>query len=492
MISFKNGISTFAIALVGGLVSIGAYKMAGFDKKEIVFQDNTQNSANYRSVGNVLGTQPVDFVAAADKATHAVVHIKASQTRTKVSSQSINPLFREFFGDSFEDDRDPSPQIGSGSGVIMTEDGYILTNNHVVDGADELTVTLNDNKTYKAKVIGVDASTDLAIIKIEAEKLTAIVVGNSDNVKVGEWVLAVGNPMNLTSTVTAGIVSAKARSINILREKSNIPIESFIQTDAAINPGNSGGALVDVNGNLIGINTAIASSTGSYTGYGFAVPINIAKKVMEDLLKFGVVQRAFLGISIKDLNTELADELKLNVSEGVYVDSVMANGSAADAGLKKADVIIKIDEVIIKSVPQLQEHIGRHRPGDAVNLLVLRNGKEQIIKVSLKNKDNKREIVKKDSKNVLESLGIELANLEEKDMKKLKVDGGVKVTKINSGKIRYNTDMREGFVITKIDRQEVKTIENVQEILKNKQGGVMIEGFYESAPTKNYYYAFGM
>jgi len=492
MTTFKKTVSNFAIAVVGGLVSIGAYKMAGFDKKEIVFQDNAQNSANYRSVGNVLGTQPVDFVQAAAKATNAVVHIKASQTRTKVSSQQINPMFREFFGDDMFGDEAPQAQVGTGSGVIMSADGYILTNNHVVDGADELTVTLHDNRSFKAKIIGTDPSTDLSIIKIEADKLIPITIGNSDQVKVGEWVLAVGNPMNLTSTVTAGIVSAKARNINILREKSSIPIESFIQTDAAINPGNSGGALVDVNGNLIGINTAIASTTGSYTGYGFAVPINIAKKVMEDLLKFGIVQRAFLGITIRDLNNELADELKLKVSEGVYVDSVIANGSAADAGLLKADVIIKIDETVIQSVPQLQEHIGRHRPNDVINLLVLREGKEKILKVTLKNKDNKKDIITKDSKNVLESLGIELEALEAKDLKKLKVEAGVKVTKINAGKIRYNTDMRTGFIITKIDKQEIKTVEDVQSILKNKKGGVMIEGFYENAPNNNFYYAFGM
>jgi serine protease Do len=492
MTTFRKTVSTFAIALIGGLAGVGAYKMAGFDQKEIIFQDSP-NTAVYR-VGNITGTQPVNFVDAAAKATSAVVHIKASQTKKRVSNGSINPLFREFFGDEFFRDRggESQPQVGTGSGVIMSTEGYILTNNHVVDGADELTVTLNDNRSLKAKVIGVDASTDLAIIKIEADKLAPITIGNSDEVKVGEWVLAVGNPMNLTSTVTAGIVSAKARSINILREKSSVPIEAFIQTDAAINPGNSGGALVDVNGNLIGINTAIASTTGSYTGYGFAVPINIAKKVMEDIMKFGVVQRAFLGITIRDLNTELAEELNIKVSEGVYVDSVLASGSAADAGLKKSDVIVKADNTPIKSVPQLQEQIGRHRPGDAIELLVIRDGKEKNITVVLKNKDNKKEVVKKDNKNVSEVLGIELATVEEKDLKKMKIDGGVKVTKINSGTIRYNTDMQEGFIITKIDRQEVKTVDDVQEILKNKKGGVMIEGIYEKNPENNYYYAFGM
>ncbi len=490
MTTIKNLFSTFLVASVGGLVGVGAYKVAGFDQKEVVFQQTPQQNP-YRAVGILGGTQPVDFVEAAAKTTDAVVHIKATQSRKAVSNRSMD-MFRDFFGDDFYEEKGNKPQVGTGSGVIVTPDGYILTNNHVIDESDELEVTLHDNRTLKAKVIGTDPSTDLAIIKVEAEKLVALPMGNSDEVKVGEWVLAVGNPFNLTSTVTAGIVSAKARSINILREKSAVPIESFIQTDAAINPGNSGGALVDVKGNLIGINTAIASQTGSYAGYGFAVPINIAKKVMEDLLKFGVVQRAFLGINIRDLNTELAEELKLNISEGVYVDSVIANGSAADAGLKKADVIIKLDNTAIKTVPQLQEMIGRRRPGDEINLVVLSGGKEKILKITLKNRDNKKESVKKEARTVADMLGVEFENLTDKDLKKLKLEGGVKVKTIKAGKVRYNTDMREGFIITKIDRQEVKTADDVEKLLKDKKGGVMIEGVYENAPNSNYYYAFGM
>jgi serine protease Do len=490
MTTIKKFIPTLAIAFVGGVASIGAYKLAGFDQKEVVLQNNSQATAPYRAVGILGGTQPVDFVDAAAKTTDAVVHIKATQTRKPVANRM--DAFRDFFGDDFGGDTDMKPQVGTGSGVIVSTDGYILTNNHVVENSDELSVTLHDNRTFKAKVIGTDLSTDLAVIKIDTENLKAISVGNSDEVKIGEWVLAVGNPFNLTSTVTAGIVSAKARSINILREKSAVPIEAFIQTDAAINPGNSGGALVNVKGDLIGINTAIASSTGSYAGYGFAVPINIAKKVMEDLLKFGVVQRAFLGITIRDLNTELAEELNIKISEGVYVDSVMANGSAADAGIQKADVIVKIDNIAIKTVPQLQEMVGRHRPGDEITLLLVREGKEKQIKITLKNKDNKKEAVKKSSKSVVDVLGIELEDLAEKDLKKLKLESGVKVKDIKSGKISYNTDMRKGFIITKIDRMPVKTVEDIEKILKDKKGGVMIEGVYENAPNNNYYYAFGM
>jgi Do/DeqQ family serine protease len=490
---FKQLISTFAIAAVGGVVGVGAYKYVGEDSKPVIFQQAQPQL--YHSAG--MTTAPQDFVEAANKTTDVVVHIKAAQTKAATSMQ-MNP-FRDFFGDDFFGGGDgmPSPQIGTGSGVIVSADGYIVTNNHVIDNADELTVTLHDNRSFKAKVVGADPSTDLALIKIEAEKLPAVVMGNSDAVKIGEWVLAVGNPFNLTSTVTAGIVSAKARNINILRTRDRggkglPPIEAFIQTDAAVNPGNSGGALVNTKGELIGINTAIASQTGSYSGYSFAVPVNIVKKVMEDLLKFGVVQRAFLGITIRDMNSELAREMDVNVVEGVYVDSVMANSSAFDGGVKKKDIIIKIDETPVKTVPQLQEMIGRKRPGDEVKLTILRDGKEKILNMTLKNRDNKKEVVKKSPDNVLDVLGVELESIDEKTAKKLNISGGVKVKEISSGKIRMNTDMREGFIITKVDRQTVKSVDDITNILKDKKGGVMLEGIYETAPNSVYYYAFGM
>lgn len=490
---FKQLISTFAIAAVGGVVGVGVYKYAGGDTKPVVFQQAQPQI--YHSAG--ITAAPQDFVEAAAKTTDVVVHIKATQNKA-ATSMPMNP-FRDFFGDDFfgfRDDGMPSPQVGTGSGVIVSADGYIVTNNHVIDRADELTVTLHDNRSFTAKVVGTDPSTDLALLKIEAEKLPAITMGNSDVVKVGEWVLAVGNPFNLTSTVTAGIVSAKARNINILRSKDRsgktIPIESFIQTDAAVNPGNSGGALVNTKGELIGINTAIASQTGSYSGYAFAVPVNIVKKVMEDLLKFGVVQRAFLGITIRDMNSELARELDVNVVEGVYVDSVMANGSAYDGGVKKKDIIVRVDETPVKSVPQLQEMIGRKRPGDEVKLTILRDGKEKVLNMTLKNRDNKKEVVKKSPDSVLDVLGVELEAIDDKTAKKLNIAGGVKVKEISGGKIRMNTDMREGFIITKIDRQTVKSVEDVTNALKDKKGGIMLEGIYETAPSSTYYYAFGL
>jgi S1-C subfamily serine protease len=311
-------------------------------------------------------------------------------------------------------------------------------------------------------------------------------------VKVGSWVLAVGNPFNLTSTVTAGVVSAKARNISILREKSNVPIESFIQTDAAINPGNSGGALVNLNGDLVGINTAIASPTGAYSGYGFAVPVNLVTKVVEDIIKFGSVQRGFLGIVIRDLDGNLAKQKDLDISEGVLVDSVNKESSAMDAGVKKGDVITKVGPVRINSVAELQEQIARHRPGDKVNLTINREGKEVLVYPTLKNKEGKSEITKTERKEIFEILGAEFADLTPKEKKNAKVEAGIKVTKIfPGGKIRTQTDMKDGFIITKVDKQPVNSSKDLASLLEKKTGGVMIEGVYEDLPG-NYYFALGL
>jgi Do/DeqQ family serine protease len=361
-----------------------------------------------------------------------------------------------------------------------------------VADANELEVSLSDKRTYKAKVIGTDPSTDLAVIQIKENNLPTLPFGNSDLVKVGSWVLAVGNPFNLTSTVTAGVVSAKARNISILREKSPVPIESFIQTDAAINPGNSGGALVNLNGDLIGINTAIASPTGAYSGYGFAVPVNLVTKVVEDIIKYGAVQRGFLGIIIRDLDGNLAKEKDLPISEGVLVDSLNKESAALDAGIKKGDVIVKVDQQKVNSSSELQEQIARHRPGDKVNLLVFRDGKEMPFAVTLKNKDGKSEVTKSERKEIFEVLGAEFSDLSAKDRKVAKVEGGVKVSKIfPGGKLKTQTDMKEGFIITKIDKQEVKSVKDLASVLEKKTGGVMIEGVYTDLPG-NYYFAIGL
>lgn len=450
---------------------------------------------------------PLDFTRSAQTVMDAVVHIKSTQTFKNSNrpqtyqGQPMPDLFRDFFGDSgqspffrFENktpNRKSKPQVrmGTGSGVIINDQGYIVTNNHVVAEADDLEVTLHDNRTYKATIIGTDPSTDLAVIQIKGDGLPTLPLVNSDEVKVGEWVLAVGNPMGLNSTVTAGIVSAKARNINILKEQ--FAVESFIQTDAAINPGNSGGALVNLDGGLVGINTAIASPTGSYSGYGFAVPSNIVNKVVEDLLKYGRVQRGVLGIMIRSLDGSLAKEKDLNLNTGVYVDSLFENSAAKVAGIQAGDVIVNIDNREIKTSPELQEIVAQHRPGDKIKIIINRDGKEMGFKVTLKDKDGGKTIVEKEHTETLSILGAEFETLDEKVARKLDLDGGVKVEKLYAGKLRKYTDLREGFIITKVDGQKINDLDDLVEVLENKKGGVMLEGVYEDIPGE-YYYAFGL
>ena len=384
------------------------------------------------------------------------------------------------------------PQVyqAYGSGVILSEDGYIVTNNHVVKGADEITVTLHDKREYTATVIGTDPNTDLALIKIDADDLTPINFANSDDVKVGEWCLAVGNPFNLNSTVTAGIVSAKGRNINILKQK--YAIESFIQTDAAINPGNSGGALTNSAGDLIGINTAIASPTGSYTGYGFAVPSNIVSKVIYDLKKYGVVQRGFLGVSIRNMDSKLAEEKGYKVKDGVYVEAVTDNGAADKAGIKKGDVIRTIDGVQVTTSAELQEIIGRKTPGDVIKVGIVRDGhKDMVFDVHLTNKEGNESIISKEDQDVLNVLGITIKNADSKTLKKLNLSNGVEVVEVGEGVISKHTNMRKGFIITKVDNENVKDAEQFSKIMKGKSGGVMIEGVYTDV-AGTFYYAFGM
>jgi Do/DeqQ family serine protease len=379
--------------------------------------------------------------------------------------------------------------MGSGSGVIISDNGYIVTNNHVIADADDLEVTLHDNRTYKATVIGTDPSTDLALIQIKEKGLPTLPFVNSDEVRVGEWVMAVGNPFNLTSTVTAGIVSAKGRNINILKEQ--FAVESFIQTDAAINPGNSGGALVNLQGGLIGINTAIASPTGAYSGYGFAVPVNIVNKVVEDLMKYGVVQRGVLGVMIRTVDGNLKRDKDLDLNTGVYVDSLLENSAAGAAGIESGDVILSVDDVEVNTSPELQEVIARHRPGDEVTIKVNRQGKEKIFDVVLNNRKGNTDIVDKEHKEVLSILGADFETLDEEMAKKLDLKGGVKVKDLYAGKLRKSTNMRPGFIITKVDGQKIETVEELIKILDKKEGGVMLEGIYEDIPGE-YYYAFGM
>jgi Do/DeqQ family serine protease len=435
------------------------------------------------------GAMMNDFTAAAEVSTSAVVHVKSNvmvQTRSMFGMDPFGGFFEEGFGFGHPQQRNAQ---STGSGVITTADGYIVTNNHVVNDAQSVEVVLEDGRTYSAQVVGTDPSTDLALLKIDETNLPILTFGNSDNLRVGEWVLAVGNPFNLTSTVTAGIVSAKARNINILKDR--MAIESFIQTDAAVNPGNSGGALVNARGELVGINTAIASNTGSYSGYSFAVPVEIVKKVIDDLMNHGVVQRAFLGADMVELNGDVAKKLGVSQTHGVYVDGVMEGGSAEHAGLRKGDIITAIDGKELRNSAELTEYVGRHRPGDRVQLTIVREGDKTDVPVELRNLKGTTDIVQRNDSEVVESLGAELEELSTNELNRLGLKGGVKITKLTEGKLKQYTGIRPGFVITTIDNQVVMNVEHLQKILNNKQGGVMIEGLYPGWPGR-YYYAFGM
>lgn len=496
-------------AILGSALTMGSYKLfvTGNGKSfKIEHISGTPIVGAAYTVNNQGEIVPLDFTDVAKKVMPAVVHIVSTQV------QGVNPfqykenhdpfrdyfeddIFKHFFGPNFRYDtprpqqRGPQARVGSGSGVIINEDGYIVTNNHVIDRADDIEVTLEDNRVFKAKVIGTDPSTDLALIQIKEKNLPCIKLSNSDEVEVGEWVLAVGNPFNLNSTVTAGIVSAKGRNINILQDRS--AIESFIQTDAAINPGNSGGALVNLQGGLIGINTAIASPTGSYAGYGFAVPANIVSKVVTDLQKYGTVQRGYLGLMIRDVNGNLAKEKDLDVTEGVYVDSIVVNSAAGEAGIKIGDVIMEVDKIPVKTSAKLLEIIGGHYPGDNVSLKVDRNGKKSDYQVTLRNQDGKEKIYERDTNKILDILGVELEEIDAGTAKKIEAKGGLRITKLFNGKLKRYTEIKAGFIITKVDGKEIITLDEFTNYLENTKGGVMLEGVYEDYPG-TYYYAFGL
>jgi len=484
-------------ALIALTISYGVLKLNKTPEKQTksVTVVDTVPSKNVLYTADSDGNiKPLDFTDTSKKVLDAVVHIKSTQTSSmgNQGGQQVPDPLREFFGDMFKGQSPqgmvPRPKVGTGSGVIINEKGYIVTNNHVIDDADEIEVTLYDNESYKATVIGTDPTTDLALLQIKAENLKTMSLVNSDDVEVGEWVLAVGNPLGLNSTVTAGIVSAKARNININRDR--FAVESFIQTDAAINPGNSGGALVNLDGNLVGINTAIASRTGTYTGYGFAVPSNIVTKVVEDLLKYGNVQRGMLGVSIRTMDSNLAKEKDRDFTSGVWVEEVGEESAAAKAGIEAGDIILEVNGIETHTSPRLQEIVAGKRPGDEVVVLVDRNGKEKEFTVTLMNSEGGFGIIKKEKKAVFNVLGADFENLNEELANKLELDGGVQVSKLYPGKLRSETQMREGFIITHIDGKRVKDLDDVAKILKDKKGGVMLEGVYEDG--SKYYYAFGL
>ncbi|MCO5233612.1 MAG: Do family serine endopeptidase [Chitinophagales bacterium] len=478
---------------------------------EIKFLRDDASSSSYSvpaAFTSLNGSLPSDaFVLASEVSMPTVVHITTKAKQSQYAQGNPMDLFEYFFGQPFSDPRERKPQknedghivpLGSGSGVIISKDGYIVTNNHVIDGADEIEVILNDNRSFKAKLIGTDPNTDIALIKVESkEDLTPVQFGNSDATKVGQWVLAVGNPFNLASTVTAGIISAKARNINLLQQKAGTyAIESFIQTDAAVNPGNSGGALVDLNGDLIGINTAIASPSGVYAGYAFAIPSNLVKKVIEDLKDYGVVQRGYMGISMGSVDDKLAKDLNLDKVEGAYISDVQKGSGADDAGLKGGDIITKINSKVIKTSPELQEMVARFRPGDKIQVEYLRDNKTLNTTVTLKSKNNTTELVTKEdlnksSSNSIDLLGLELEPLSTSDARKMGLSGGVKIKKINKGIIQDNTDIQEGFIITSVNRKPIASVDDLKEALNASRGdGVLLQGKYPGQNGSKYY-AFG-
>lgn len=479
----RNLLLAFSCAVLGGAAALGINRL--FPSAET----NAYNSAPPATrLVSYAGTSGVDFRPAAEQTVHAVVHVK-----TKFTTQQtyIDPFQGLFFGNGGIQSV-PREQQASGSGVIISADGYIVTNNHVIEQAEEIEVVLNDKRTFSATLVGTDPSTDLALLKIEEKGLPFVAWGNSDDVKVGEWVLAVGNPFNLTSTVTAGIVSAKARNINIIagNGSGNGAVESFIQTDAAVNPGNSGGALVDVQGRLVGINTAIASQTGSFSGYSFAIPVNLVRKVVTDLTEFGTVQRGYLGVNIRDVDAALAKDKGLKSIKGVYVTGLIDGSAAADGGLEPGDVITRVGDIAVNNVPELQEQINRFRPGDKVPLTFERGGKQKTASVTLKNKNNStRLITKDDPAAAVESLGGTFETMAGEDLKRLGITNGLKISKLENGKLK-SAGIREGFIITSIDKKAVGSPEELKQILENKKGGVLIEGVYPNGMRA--YYAFGM
>ncbi len=473
----KKYISSLLIAMVGGAFALGIQEFIQSNKpSERDRLVSERIPVQFTHGGSAGASTAPDFTAAAEQSVHGVVHVK-----TISANRQYDPFFDFFFGSPYRNSP-PNQATASGSGVIISEDGYIVTNNHVIQNAEKVEVVLNDKREYQATIIGRDPSTDLALLKVEAKSLPFVYYGNSDEVKVGEWALAVGNPFSLTSTVTAGIISAKGRNINILNEK--FAIESFIQTDAAVNPGNSGGALVNAKGELIGINSAIASNTGSYSGYSFAIPVNIVRKVVADLLEYGEVQRAFIGVVLENLDAKLANSKGIENIKGVYVAGLNAGGAAEEAGIKAGDVILKIQDVQVNNLPELQEQIGRFRPGDKVNITVSRKGQNLEIPVVLKNKNGDTRLIRY-TESVANELGAEFIPPSDREMSSLKISSGLKVNKIKEGRLR-NIGIREGFIITHIGDKPVSSIEDLTNALKSERRGLLIEGVYPNG-TRAYY-----
>jgi Do/DeqQ family serine protease len=475
----KQFTKTLGIALLGALLAIGLLEFKNRDgetnKSEQVYQ-SPPTSGQFAIYDTPNGELP-SFTEIAENAVKSVVHVN-----TEYQMDGYYDPFAQMFG------KPQQGQIarGAGSGVIIGSEGYIVTNNHVIEGADNIYVTTNNNKTYTAKILGTDPATDIALIKIDESDLPAIEFGNSNQSKVGEWVLAVGNPFNLTSTVTAGIISAKSRNINLLRHDQNtFPIESFIQTDAAVNPGNSGGALINTSGQLIGINTAIASRTGSYTGYSFAVPSRIVQKVSNDIIEFGEVQRALIGVSIQNVNQKIADQLSLEDVNGVLVSGLTPKGAATEAGLLEKDVIVGVNGESISNVPELQEEVSQYRPGDHILVSVLRENKLKEFEVILRNKVGTTDIYKKEDFNASALLQAELVALDKYQLRKYRLNSGIQVIDFTGDKLQ-SLGVKKGFIITHVDRVPVSSEEEIAQLLLNSEEGILLSGIYPNG-QKAYY-----
>jgi len=498
---------TLLTAFIGGAMALGTYKVIEnkyadnmtFQEKQKVYFTSNPSAPIVSSAGEV------GFVQAAAAVTPAVVYIRVTYSDKGGSGDDQNQL-QQLFGNMFgQQQRPQGAQEASGSGVIISPDGYIVTNNHVVDNADKITVNTNDHRTFQAKVIGTDPNTDLALIKVDASNLPIVKFGNSDDAKVGEWVLAVGNPFNLTSTVTAGIVSAKGRNIGIIGnednqdenpfgrtrnqgQRSNKAIESFIQTDAAINPGNSGGALVNTKGELIGINSAIASHTGSYEGYGFAIPINLAKKVLNDIERFGAVKRGFVGVSFRELNPDVAQELKLNTNTGLYVNTLVPGGGAEQAGIRAGDIIEKVEGSPVYESSDLQERVGELQPGDKIHLTVLRDGNEKDFTVTLKADaaPPAATVASKSSAELFNKLGASFTPIGKEQKTRLHVNSGLVVTQVRPGRLFDETEIPVGSVITSINRHPITSIADMDNAITNTRNGLLvISGVYPDGTSFN-------
>ena len=476
MKNFRKVSLTIASALLSAFVALWAYTRF-FDEPEYVTIEQNQ-ALKYANLPSAPQGEAPDLTYAAESTVHAVVHVKV---KAEVET-AYNPFYEWFYGDRYQR-QEPRIREGAGSGVILSADGYIVTNNHVIDNSDEITVVLNDKRELDAKLIGADPNTDIALLKVEESDLPHLKFGNSDALKLGEWVLAVGNPFNLTSTVTAGIVSAKSRNIGINR--ASMSIEAFIQTDAAVNPGNSGGALVNMNGELVGINTAIASRTGSYSGYSFAVPSSIVEKIVSDLKEFGQVQRALLGVSIADVNAKIAEEYGIDKIEGVFIVGVNENSAAKEAGIESEDVVISIDGVKLNSTAELQELIGQKRPGDKVKVLVKRDNKPKQFEVTLRNMHGDTEIITADDNKYL---GAEFKEITDKQKYRLQISHGIQISDLNKGKLD-DAGLKEGFIIVYANSEKVEKLADFKQIIKKAKERILVEGIYPNGEPAYYVFS---